>query len=44
VERFDAVAAVETKLEVELLQAGGVIPSTLHKMVQKHGAAAGPAG
>jgi aconitate hydratase len=29
VERFDAAAAVETGLEVELLRAGGVIPSIL---------------
>ncbi|CAN7722634.1 aconitate hydratase AcnA [Variovorax paradoxus] len=42
-ECFDVVAAVETKLEVELLQAGGVIPSTLQKMMKKHGAAALPA-
>ncbi|QFZ85212.1 aconitate hydratase AcnA [Variovorax paradoxus] len=40
VERFGATAAVETQLEVELLEAGGVIPSTLRKMVEKHGAAA----
>ncbi|MNV43045.1 Aconitate hydratase precursor [compost metagenome] len=40
VERFGAMAAVETRLEVELLEAGGVIPSTLRKMVEKHGAAA----
>ncbi|MGK6309738.1 aconitate hydratase AcnA [Variovorax sp. DT-64] len=39
-EPFLAVAAVETQLEVELLRAGGVIPSTLRKMVDKHGAAA----
>jgi len=41
-ERFDAVAVVETKLEVELLQAGGVIPSTLRKMVGKHGVVNAP--
>jgi len=40
VERFGATVAVETQLEVELLEAGGVIPSTLRKMVEKHGAAA----
>lgn len=39
-ECFRATAAVETKLEVELLQTGGVISSTLRKMVEKHGAAA----
>jgi aconitate hydratase len=33
---FEATAAVETKLEVELLRAGGVIPSTLQKMVRAH--------
>jgi aconitate hydratase len=38
-ERHDATAAVETKLEVELLKAGGVIPSTLRRMVQQHGCA-----
>jgi aconitate hydratase len=37
VEHLRAVAAVETKLEVELLCAGGVIPSTLRKMLEKHG-------
>ena len=31
-----ATAAVETQLEVELLRAGGVIPSTLHKMLARH--------
>jgi len=31
VQRLDAVAAVETKLEVELLLAGGVIPSILRR-------------
>ncbi|MDP9962939.1 aconitate hydratase [Variovorax paradoxus] len=43
VEHFCAVAAVETKLEVELLCAGGVIPSTLRTMLAKHGSAAGMA-
>jgi aconitate hydratase len=33
---FDATAAVETQLEVELLRAGGVIPSTLQKRVQAY--------
>ena len=37
IERHDVTAAVETKLEVELLEAGGVIPSTLRRMVQTHG-------
>jgi aconitate hydratase len=37
---FEATAAVETQLEVGLLRAGGVIPSTLRKMIQRHGAAA----
>jgi len=36
VERHLVTAAVETKLEVELLKAGGVIPSTLRRMVEKH--------
>ncbi|MBA2961051.1 MULTISPECIES: aconitate hydratase AcnA [Ramlibacter] len=31
VEAFDATAAVETRLEVELLRVGGVIPSILHE-------------
>jgi len=31
---FDATAAVETQLEVELLRAGGVIPSTLQKRMR----------
>jgi aconitate hydratase len=34
---FAATAAVETQLEVELLRAGGVIPSTLRKMLRQHG-------
>jgi aconitate hydratase len=32
-----ATAAVETQLEVELLQAGGVIPSILQKTIREHG-------
>jgi aconitate hydratase len=36
-EHHDVIAAIETKLEVELLKAGGVIPSTLRRMVEKHG-------
>ncbi|MDB5878289.1 MAG: aconitate hydratase domain protein [Variovorax sp.] len=39
-EQFEAIAAVETQLEVNLLRAGGVIPSTLQKMVQRHGVSA----
>jgi len=39
-EHFEATAAVETQLEVGLLRAGGVIPSTLRKMIQRHGASA----
>ncbi|UST52503.1 aconitate hydratase AcnA (plasmid) [Comamonadaceae bacterium OTU4NAUVB1] len=39
-EHFEATAAVETQLEVGLLRAGGVIPSTLQKMIQRHGASA----
>lgn len=39
-EHFNAVVAVETQLEVDLLRAGGVIPSTLRKMMEKHGTAA----
>ncbi|HEY3047343.1 MAG TPA: aconitate hydratase AcnA, partial [Polaromonas sp.] len=34
-----ATAAVETKLEVELLRAGGVMPSILHKTIAAQGAA-----
>jgi aconitate hydratase len=34
IETFNATAAVETQLEVELLRAGGVIPSTLQKRVK----------
>jgi aconitate hydratase len=40
VEAFDAVAAVETQLEVELLRDGGVIPSILKKTIGR----AGPGG
>ncbi|HEY6134950.1 MAG TPA: aconitate hydratase AcnA, partial [Rubrivivax sp.] len=39
VEHIDARAAIETQLEVELLRAGGVIPSTLARMVARHAAA-----
>jgi len=39
-EHFNAVVAVETQLEVDLPRAGGVIPSTLRKMMEKHGTAA----
>jgi aconitate hydratase len=42
-ERLEATAAVETQLEVELLRAGGVIPSTLRKMVDRHAEATVPA-
>jgi len=35
-ETIEALAAVETQLEVELLRAGGVIPSTLQKMIGGH--------
>jgi len=35
--QFTALAGVETQLEVELLQAGGVIPSILHKTIREHG-------
>ena len=31
VDRLDAIAAVETQLEVELLRHGGVIPLILHR-------------
>nr|WP_231942714.1 aconitate hydratase AcnA [Cupriavidus taiwanensis] len=37
VEVFDATAAVETRLEVDLLRRGGVIPSILHKTLAQHG-------
>jgi aconitate hydratase len=43
VEPLEATAAVETQLEVELLRAGGVIPSTLRKMVDKHAKGTAPA-
>lgn len=36
VDAFDATAAVETRLEVELLRRGGVIPSILHKTLARH--------
>ncbi|MDH6164924.1 aconitate hydratase [Variovorax boronicumulans] len=36
VDTFEATAAVETQLEVSLLRAGGVIPSTLNKMIATH--------
>jgi aconitate hydratase len=39
VERFDAAAAVETGLEVELLRAGGVIPSILKQALAAEPAA-----
>lgn len=35
VETFDATAAVETQLETELLRRGGVIPSILHKTLER---------
>jgi len=34
-----ATAAVETQLEAELLRAGGVMPSILHKTIAEHGKA-----
>ncbi|WP_257993309.1 aconitate hydratase AcnA [Cupriavidus pauculus] len=37
VEAFDATAAVETRLEVELLRRGGVIPSILQRTLAQHG-------
>jgi aconitate hydratase len=36
VESFQACAAVETQLEVELLRDGGVIPSILQKTIRAH--------
>lgn len=36
VEAFDATAAVETRLEVDLLRRGGVIPSILHQTLAQH--------
>jgi aconitate hydratase len=35
-ENFQALAAVETMLEVELLRAGGVIPSILQETIRTH--------
>ncbi len=35
-EQLTATAAVETQLEVALLRAGGVIPSTLQRMLAEH--------
>ena len=35
-EPLTATAAVETQLEVDLLRKGGVIPSTLQRMLQQH--------
>lgn len=35
-QRFHATAAVETRLETELLKQGGVIPSILHKTISLH--------
>ncbi|WP_420991489.1 aconitate hydratase AcnA [Cupriavidus sp. 30B13] len=40
VETFDATAAVETRLEVELLRRGGVIPAILQKTLAEQGATA----
>jgi aconitate hydratase len=37
VEAFEAVAAVETQLEVQLLLDGGVIPSLLKRTIDEHG-------
>lgn len=37
VEAFEATAAVETRLEVELLRRGGVIPSILHRTLARQG-------
>ncbi|MEO6565411.1 MAG: hypothetical protein ABIO63_05200, partial [Casimicrobiaceae bacterium] len=36
VEHISATGAIETQLEVELLRAGGVIPSTLARMMRGH--------
>ncbi|SFN24071.1 aconitase [Variovorax sp. OV329] len=41
-EALSATAAVETQLEVDLLRKGGVIPSTLRRMVAEHGKPAQP--
>jgi aconitate hydratase len=38
-EAFDATAAVETQLEVELLRDGGVIPAILKKTIAEEAAA-----
>jgi aconitate hydratase len=38
-ERFNATAAIETQLEVELLRQGGVIPAILKKTIADHAAA-----
>ncbi|WP_291589137.1 aconitate hydratase AcnA [Comamonas sp. UBA7528] len=35
-EQLTATAAVETQLEVDLLRKGGVIPSTLQRMLEQH--------
>jgi aconitate hydratase len=37
VQTVDAVAAVETQLEVALLRAGGVIPLILQQTLEQHG-------
>lgn len=42
-EAFEATAAVETRLEVELLQRGGVIPSILQKTLASQGVTASAA-
>ena len=39
IEPLAAVAAVETQLEVELLRAGGVIPSILNKTIAEEASA-----
>ena len=41
IESFTARAAVETRMETELLRAGGVIPSILHDNLRRHGKPAG---
>ena len=43
VENMRAAAAIETQLEVQLLRVGGVIPSTLARMMREAGAAAATA-
>ncbi|WP_020201512.1 aconitate hydratase AcnA [Cupriavidus sp. WS] len=40
---FDATAAVETRLEVELLRHGGVIPAILRQTLARHGQQGGTA-